>query len=412
MEQRTDRIRFPGAGGHDLAGRLHWPAREPLGFAVFAHCFTCSKDLHAAVRISSALADRGWAVLRFDFTGIGESEGDFADTNFSSNLDDLVAAADFLRAEHRAPRLLIGHSLGGAAVIAAAQRVPESRAVATIGAPFDPAHLKRHLVDGEADLAARGEAAIALAGRTIHVKAQLLEDLAAQPQAERLAGLRRALIIFHSPLDEVVGVDHARRIYEAAKHPKSFVSLDRADHLLTRRADAELVASVLSAWAVSHVEQTEPTQEREVRLEHGVVEAHLGPEGFRNAIVAGRHRLVADEPASVGGEDAGPAPYDLLLSGLGACTTMTLRMYAKRKGWPLEGVKVRLTHARVPADECPECRAEGPRVDKIEKVITLEGPLDDAQRERLLAIADRCPVNRTLKSDPLIVGRLADPSEA
>lgn len=407
MEQRTDRIRFPGAHGVELVGRLHKPPREPLGYALFAHCFTCSKDLKAAVRISSALSERGWAVLRFDFTGLGESAGDFADTNFTSNLEDLLAAAAWLREHHEAPRLLVGHSLGGSAVIAAAPHLPEVTAVATIAAPCDPTHV-RDLIEARApDLRERGEATVSLGGRSFKVRAQLLDDLEEQRQRDRLANLKRALLVFHSPFDQVVGVDNARRLFEAAKHPKSFVSLDRADHLLSEPADAEFVASVLASWAARYVDDRPELEPRPVRGEHGVVEAVAGASGFRNEIVTGAHGLLADEPESVGGTDAGPAPYDLLLAALGACTTMTLRMYADRKGWPLQGIKVRLNHKKVPSDECPECRTEGLKVDRIEKVIEVIGPLDDDQRKRLLEIADRCPVNRTLKSDPLIVGRLA-----
>ncbi len=410
MATKTDRVRFEGALGEHLAARLELPEGEPRAFALFAHCFTCSKDLKAVVRISRALAERGVGVFRFDFTGLGESEGDFADTDFSSNLEDLVAAAGYLGERWGGPQILVGHSLGGAAVLAAAKRIPAARLVATLGAPSDTDHLRQTLLDRAPELAGEGEAAEAevdLAGRRIRVRRQLLEDLARQNVREAIASLDRPLLIFHSPVDRVVGIDHARRIYEAARHPKSFVSLDGADHLLLERpGDARFVGEVLSAWASRYVEGGERAEAAEAGGP-GEVVVTGGATGYANRIASGRHVLRADEPPSVGGTDTGPSPYELLLAALGACKSMTLRMYADRKGWPLEGTEVRLSHSKVHARDCAECETREGKIDRIEVGIGVEGPLDDEQRRRLMEIADRCPVHRTLVSEIEILSRAA-----
>lgn len=395
---RQERLTFPGASGTRLAARLDRPAAEPGAYVLFAHCFTCSKDLKGAYWISHALAEAGFGVLRFDFTGLGESEGDFADTNFSSNLDDLVAAADFLRESYAAPQLLVGHSLGGAAVLAGASRVPEARAVATIGAPSDTAHLGERLGGLAPELAERGEAELRLAGRRIRIKSQLVEDLERHTLEQAIGSLGRALLIMHSPVDEIVGIEHAARIYQAARHPKSFVSLDDADHLLIRsESDARYAAAVLAAWSARYLSAAPETADEPAP--HGRVRVTGGPSGFEQTITAGPHALVADEPKSVGGTDRGPNPYDLLLAALGACTSMTLRMYANRKGWPLEGVTVDLSHDRIHAADCEDCRTEEGLVDVIRRAIAVRGELDDAQRARLFEIADRCPVHRTLTNE-------------
>jgi uncharacterized OsmC-like protein/alpha-beta hydrolase superfamily lysophospholipase len=393
-----ERFDFPNAVGELLAARLERPSQEPVAYALFAYCFTCGKDNLAARRIAEALTARGIAVLRFDFTGLGSSEGDFANTHFSSNVADLVAAADHLRKTRRAPALLIGHSLGGAAVLAAAAAVPETRAVVTIAAPSDPGHvtgLFRERVDA---IRERGHGEVEIGGRRFRIRREFLDDVAEHRLLERVKDLRKALLIFHSPVDATVGIENASKIFIAAKHPKSFVSLADADHLLSRRGDALYVANVLAAWAERYLEATPAAasagaEPRAVR----VTETREGK--FQQAIAVGPYRMLADEPLAVGGLDSGPNPYDLLLAGLGACTAMTLRLYADRKNLPLARVSVRLHHGKVHAADCANCETKVGMIDRIDRAITLEGPLDDEQRAKLAEIADKCPVHRTLESE-------------
>jgi putative redox protein len=392
-------IRFPGADGVELAARLEPAQGTPRAYALFAHCFTCSKDSLAATRISRALAEQGIAVLRFDFTGLGGSAGDFANTNFSSNIADLRAAADFLRAKYAAPKILIGHSLGGAAVLAAAAHVPEAVAVATIAAPFQPDHLRGLLQPATAEIDARGEADVMLGGRTFRIRKQFIDDIAGHNLRDAIAGLRKALIIFHGPRDTTVDIENAAQIFLAARHPKSFVSLDDADHLLTKKTDASYVAAVLAAWAGRYLgDAAEPADELSAEPGRVIVqETRAGK--FAQNIRAGLHKLRADEPAAYGGNDTGPSPYDLLLASLGACTAMTLRMYADQKKLPLDRVTVRLRHEKIHAQDCAECETKEGKIDRIEREIELAGTLDEAQRARLLEISNMCPVHRTLHSE-------------
>ncbi|WP_340119741.1 alpha/beta fold hydrolase [Pelagibius sp. 7325] len=400
MAAKSEKVSFAGADGAMLAARLDLPAGRPRAYALFAHCFTCSKDIFAAARIADGLAERGIAVLRFDFTGLGASEGDFANTNFSSNIQDLVKAAEFLRAHYEAPKLLIGHSLGGAAVLAAAAQVPEAKAVATIAAPADPAHVAEHFTEQRAEIESAGEAEVLLVGRPFRIKKQFLEDIEGHRLETAIGGLRKALIVFHAPRDAVVGIDNASRIFLAAKHPKSFVSLDDADHLLSRKSDAIYVAEVLAAWAGRYLGMT---QERDEKPPEGhVVVEETGEGRFTQRIASGRHVLRADEPESVGGQDSGPSPYDLLLASLGACTSMTLRIYADHKGLALEKTRVTLSHSKIHAEDCAHCETKEGKLDRIERRIELTGQLSGAERQRLLEIADRCPVHRTLHSEILI----------
>lgn len=406
MSEIRAMIRFPGAAGDLLAARLDLPQNAPFAYALFAHCFTCSKDTLAASRISAALTERGFGVLRFDFTGLGGSAGDFANTNFSSNVGDLLAAAAWLREHHQAPKILIGHSLGGAAVLAAAGRIPEAAAVATIGAPYDPGHVRHLLEPAVAEIDAAGEAEVTLAGRKFRIRKQFLDDISGQHAQAAISGLRKALLIFHSPRDATVDIENAARIFVAARHPKSFVSLDDADHLLTRRDDAVYVAAVLAAWASRYFD-VPAAQAAEPQAMPGAVTVSETHEGrYTQAIRAGHHRLRADEPESAGGTDSGPSPYDLLLAALGACTSMTLRMYADRKRWPLDGVAVHLKHEKVHAQDCEECETREGRIDKIEREIEILGALDESQRSRLLEIANKCPVHRTLHSEVWVPTRL------
>ena len=397
---RSTLIRFPATQGHELAARLEVPVGEPRAYALFAHCFTCSKDSKASAYIARALAERGIATLRLDFTGLGQSGGEFSASTFSSNIDDLVCAAAYLREHYTAPQVLIGHSLGGAATLAAGLHIPEARALVTIGAPYDPRHVE-HLLTNADELREKGEATVDIGGRPFHVRREFLEDLERQDPSKTIAALGKALLILHSPRDAVVPIDHAAKIFTAAKHPKSFVSLDRADHLLSAGNEAAYAAEVLSAWASRYLEHTHDERIDGVRI----VEAGDGK--FAQTIYAGGHRLRADEPVELGGADSGPSPYDLLVAALGACTAMTLRLYADRKQIPLERVIVELKHGKVHAADCAECETREGTIDRIDRVLTVEGPLDEAQRAKLLEIADKCPVHRTLKSEIWISTHLA-----
>lgn len=432
---------FTGATGDTLVARLDLPVDgAPRAYALFAHCFTCSKNLKAVVNIARALNQARIAVFRFDFTGLGESEGEFAETNFSSNVGDLVAAARFMEREYEAPRILIGHSLGGAAVIRAAAGIPSAEAVATIGAPADPAHVRNLLTGALPEIETAGQAEVALGGRRFTIRKQFLDDLEETGMREALRELRRALLIFHSPVDRVVGIDNAARLFQAARHPKSFISLDTADHLLTDEADSRYVGTVLAAWSDKYVSAPAAAREAAGPVEAGGgtgsaapveaaaaatpaapsgaataapgpargVAARTGPDGYRTEILASGHPLVADEPVAAGGTDAGPSPYDLLAAALGACTSITLRMYADRKRWPLEEIRVRLTHRKVHAEDQRRCESESARLDEMERRLELVGPLDEAQRARLAEIADRCPVHRTLEAGACVVTTLVE----
>ncbi len=410
---RSERFNFPnGKGEQQLAATLDLPLGKPAAFALFAHCFTCGKDIFAAKRIAERLAMHGIAVLRFDFTGLGASEGEFANTHFSSNVDDLVAAADHLREMHDAPAILIGHSLGGCAVLAASHRIPEARAVVTIAAPYDPSHVVGLFKDQVETIKTQGEVEVQLAGRPFRIKREFLNDVAEKKLNECLANLRKALLVFHSPTDDLVGIENASHIFTAAKHPKSFVSLAGADHLLSKKSDAVYVANVIAAWADRYLDRPDAMTEAEV--EEGLVlvrETHGGK--FQQEILTGPHRMLADEPVKQGGLDSGPGPYDYLLAGLGACTSMTIRLYADFKKIPLENVSVRLNHEKkIHTKDCEDCENKVTKVDHIERAITLEGPLDAAQRQRLMEIADKCPVHQTLESkvDIHTVERAASPA--
>lgn len=403
------KLEFDNAEGETLAGLLELPEREDqiAGFALFAHCFTCGKDIAAASRISRALAAEGIAVLRFDFTGLGSSDGDFANTNFSSNVDDLLRAAGALAERYRAPEILIGHSLGGAAVLAAASRMDSIRAVVTIAAPATAEHVGHLFSDSADEIRRQGEARVQLGGRQFSIKQQFLDDIESYASTGAIRDLDAALLVFHSPLDTIVSIDEAAKIYQAALHPKSFISLDRADHLLSRAADAEYVARTMATWVSRYLDfaggdENQPRPD----LQDGEVLITEMNHRFLRGMYTSSHFARADEPLRFGGSDLGPTPYDLLLMSLGACTSMTLRMYASRKKLPLEDVQIRLLHERVHAEDCVDCEQ---KLERITRRITLIGDLNREQRQRLLEIADRCPVHRTLESDPQIVTELVDP---
>ena len=400
---RTEDFDFAGESGQTLSGRLDLPDGPVVAHALFAHCFTCTKSSLAAVRVAKALTALGYGVLRFDFTGLGQSGGDFADSSFSGSIADLVAAAAAMRAAGRPPALLIGHSLGGAAVLAAAAHLPEARAVATIAAPFDVDHVTHLFADDIDTLRTKGEAEVRIGGRPFRLRRSFIDDLAAHDQGERIRALRKPLLILHSPQDATVGIDNATAIYQAARHPKSFVSLDGADHLLTDRKDAEFAAAIIAAWSSRYLAGPAPARSD---LQSGVVTvAETGEGAFQVEVSAGGVHFLADEPPEVGGLGSGPTPYDLLAAGLGACTAMTLRLYARGKQLPLERVTVTIGHSRRRATE---------PADLFTRRLLLEGDLSDEQRQRLAEIADRCPVHRTLEGGAAIATELGEavPDEA
>jgi len=404
----TERFQFTGEGGHQLAAALDLPDGEPSVYALFAHCFTCGKDVLAAKRIAAALAAKGIAVLRFDFTGIGSSEGDFANATFSSNVADLVHAANHLRETRKAPAILIGHSLGGAAILAAASQIAEAKAVVTIAAPSDPAHVTGLFKEHIEDIKKHGKVEVSLAGRPFTITREFLDDIAEHGLMARVTLLRKALLVMHSPTDDTVGIDNATRIFLSAKHPKSFVSLADADHLLSQKKDSAYAADVIAAWAERYVDlAAQPTADpREAPRQ--VVVRETRNSKFQQTVTVGPHRLIADEPVGAGGDDTGPGPYDFLLAGLGACTSMTMRLYADRKSLPLERVTVTLTHNKIHAEDCAECETQEGLLDQIDRVITMDGALEPEQRQRLMEIADKCPVHRTLRSEIRILTRSAD----
>ena len=405
----TEKFQFAGSEGQQLAAALDLPEREPVAYALFAHCFTCGKDVLAARRIALALAAKGIAVLRFDFTGLGSSEGDFANSTFSSNVADLVRAADHLRETREAPALLIGHSLGGAAILAAAGRIPDARAVVTIAAPADPAHVTGLFSDRIEGIRTQGKVEVQLAGRPFHIRREFLDDIAEHNLVPQVTRLHKALLIMHSPTDDTVSIDNATHIFVAARHPKSFVSLAGADHLLSGKRDASYVADVIAAWAERYIDPAAfgPVADLGEAPRNVVVrETRAGK--FQQMVSIGPHHMLADEPIAASGEDTGPGPYDLVLAGLGACTSMTMRLYADRKSLPLERVTVTLEHSKIYAKDCAECETKAGMLDQIDRVIAMEGALDAEQRGKLMEIADKCPVHRTLTSEIRIVTRTAD----
>ncbi len=391
----TETIVITAAAGHRLEGALELPTGLVRGAALFAHCFTCTKQSRAAVSVARALARQGIACLRFDFTGLGGSEGEFGSAGFATDMADLVAAAEALNARLPGPLLLIGHSLGGAAVLAAAGLMAKGKvaAVATIGAPSDVPHVL-HIIHGDHDAIRReGSGPVRIGGQSFAISREFLERTEAVDLLAAVKALRLPYLCLHSPTDTIVGIEHAGALFEAAFHPKSFVSLAGADHLLTRAEDAEFAASMIAAWAARYLPLTADWP----MPENGVV-VQTGHGKFGTEVHTPRHRFVADEPRSYGGDDTGPTPYDLLLAALGTCTAMTMKLYADQKGWPFEGVRIHLTHDRDHAEDCGHMLEEDAKVQALNRAITVLGDaLTDEQRAKIIAIADKCPVHRTLE---------------
>ncbi len=398
------KVTFTNPEGQTLSGRLELPAdQHPHNFVLFAHCFTCNKNLGAVRNISRGLTSQGFGVLRFDFTGLGESEGDFADTNFSGNVEDLISAADFLAKEYQAPTLLVGHSLGGAASIFAAAEIDSIKAVATVGAPSNPKHVKHLLQSSIPEIETHGKAVVNLSGRDFTIKKQFLDDLETKSLPEIAKNLGKALLVMHSPQDTTVGIQNAEEIYLAAKHPKSFVTLDGADHLLMKKEDSVYVGKVIAGWSSRYVDIPDAPK---ISSKHHVV-ANLGnDEGYTTQMKVGNHYMVADEPESVGGHDFGPSPYEYVSAGLSACTAMTIKMYVARKNWDLQNVEVHTNYSKTHAEDCENCEDPTAKIDTFEREIKLDGDLDEKQITRILQIADKCPVHKTLHSETQVITKL------
>ena len=400
----TKRFTFPGHDGQQLAARFDLPEGPHLATALFAHCFTCSKDIPAARRIAARLSSMGIAVLRFDFTGLGHSEGEFENTNFTTNVQDLVAASAELAQRGMCPSLLVGHSLRGAAVLKAAPEMKNIKAVVTLGAPFDPEHVTKNFTDALPQIIRDGVAEVSLGGRPFRISNDFLQDIAKGKITPAIASLNAALLVLHAPRDATVSIDNASEIFLAAKHPKSFITLDGADHLLSRAEDAEYAADVIATWAKRYIDLPSPAPP--IGTPEGVLRvSEADPNGFLQDVQSGPHHLLADEPAAYGGTNKGLTPYGFLSAGLGACTSMTIRMYARRKGWPLTSVSVDVTHDKVHGQDAgTETKS---KIDSFVRTITLQGDLDDSQRARLLEIADRCPVHQSLERSNHIETKLA-----
>lgn len=403
---KSIKISIQGQEPHTISARLELPAdRKPHSYALFAHCFTCSKDFKAVHNISMALTTHGFGVLRFDFTGLGESAGNFSETSFSSNIDDIITVCRYMSEHYKAPSLVIGHSLGGAAAVVAGSKIDSIKAIVTIGAPSTATHVK-HLFTGHvSDINSKGAAEVNIGGRHFTITKQFLEDLEQNDVLQTVRELRKPILIAHSPQDRVVDVENAAALFKAAHHPKSFLSLDGADHLLTQKKDSTYVGNVLSSWASRYLNISPPkTYTTDLQ-----VVAHLTQdEGYTTQIQAGEHNLIADEPTEYGGNDFGPSPYELLSAGLGACTAMTIKMYAARKQWPLQEVYVHLSHSKDYDTDMQDTNRQstGGKIDKFVREIQLVGPLDETQRQRLLEIANKCPVHKTLLSQMVIETRL------
>jgi len=404
---KSSKISFTNSKGQSLSGRLDLPlAQDPHNFAIFAHCFTCTKDFSAIRNVSRALASEGFGVFRFDFTGLGDSDGDFADTNFSSNVEDLIDAASFLKSEYKAPSLLVGHSLGGAAAIFAASEIDSIEALATIGAPSNPVHVQKQLGEQLETIKKEGEAIVELAGRDFKFKKQFLDNLESLSCEEAAGKLNKALLIMHSPQDATVSIKNAEEIYHAAHHPKSFVTLDGSEHLLIDKKNAAYVGKVIAGWAARYIAM--PLEET-IKTTHQVAASLDSDDGFTTYLKLGNHYLKADEPVRVGGKDYGPTPYELLAGSLSACTAMTIQMYAKRKKWQIDNVQVHTSYAKDYATDCEDCENnEGAKIDTFNREIRFDGELDEKQLKRLLQIADKCPVHKTLHSETQVITKIID----
>ncbi|WP_033960001.1 bifunctional alpha/beta hydrolase/OsmC family protein [Psychroserpens jangbogonensis] len=396
---KNQKLQIVNKKGIKLQAYLELPANQkPNYFAIFAHCFTCSSTLSAVKNISRSLTNYGFGVLRFDFTGLGRSEGEFADSHFSANVDDLIAVNDFLKENYQAASLLVGHSLGGAAVLVAASKLDNIKAVATIGAPANVDHVKHLFSHGIDKVSEKGKVEVNIGGRPFKIDEDFVSDFDKTDLPAIVKTLRKPLLILHSPVDTIVGIKNAEQLYHNAHHPKSFVSLDNADHLLSKSEDSKYVGNVIATWVERYFETKENIM-LETNGEQLVGHLNLIEDNFTTSIQTKTHSMIADEPASIGGDDFGPSPYEYLNAGLVACTAMTLKLYAQRKQWDLQEVFVYVTHSRKHSDDLGIETNKPKYLDHITKKLKFVGDLDDIQKERLKEIASRCPVHKTIASE-------------
>lgn len=395
---KKEKVSFKGDQNQEISAVIHFPAdQKPNNFAIFAHCFTCNKNFKAVKNISQGLTQYGYAVLSFDFTGLGDSEGNFADTNFSTNLSDLVKAAEFLKENYDPPTLLVGHSLGGAAVLMAASQIESVTAVATIGAPAQPEHVL-HLIKGGVDeIKKNGEAEVSIGGRPFKIKEQFIKDLQRNKELNNLEELRKAILILHSPQDDVVSIKNAREIYSKAHHPKSFVSLDGADHLLSKKEDSVYAGEIIAIWSKKY--RTNAKENRPKTDSQTVAKIGGQEDNYTTQLVAEGHHLISDEPENIGGDNFGPSPYGLLTSALAACTAITLRMYANRKKWPVDEIEVHVNQQKRHDKDSENCDSGEGKITFFDRKIAIKGNLDAKQIKRLIEIANNCPVHKTLEAD-------------
>ncbi len=393
---RTKDVSFKNAEGIVLSGKMEFPVdRKPRYYALFAHCFTCGKDLRAARNLSLALTQSGFAVLRFDFTGLGESDGEFENTNFTSNAEDLKSACAFMAENYESPGLLVGHSLGGTAALQVASTLQSVKAVASIGAPFDPDHVLNLFAEHLDSIHEGGAVKINIGGRPFKIKRQFIKDVENGEINKSLnsdAMRGKSVLVLHSPQDQTVEIENAEKIYTSARHPKSYISLDGADHLLSSKDDSLYVGKVIAAWAGRYLNKSHVEDSSEE-----MVMARIDEGPFVTQILAGSHHMLADEPKKVGGDNLGPTPYEFLAAGLGACTAMTLKMYADRKKWSLDEVSVHLNYENKYIDDAQNCEEDDQRIGRFKRLLEISGDLDDNQRSKLLEIANKCPVHKTLE---------------
>lgn len=402
---KTEILKFQNKEGTELSAKIIFPAdQKPKAYALFSHCFTCNKNLRAIKNISQSLSSMGFAVFLFDFTGLGSSSGEFENTNFSSNLDDLIAASDFLEKKYEAPSILIGHSLGGAAALFSSAKLDNIKAVVTIAAPFDPYHVRKLLKEGIEEINESGKATVQIGGRPFTIKKQFLDDLESQEPESTIKNLRKPLLILHSPQDNIVGIKNAAKIYTAAHHPKSFISLDGADHLLSKSKDSLYAGKMIASWVEKYLDLPE---EKTIEGKSQII-AITRQESYTTEIKAGKHRIVADEPENLGGNNLGPSPYDLLAASLASCTSITLQMYAQRKNWQLDEAIVHVEHEKIHAEDCETCEKKSNKIDSFRREIELIGQLDEEQRNRLLEIAEKCPVHKSLHSEIKVSTKLKE----